>query len=100
MIDATHYTALSLVLLCLGLIGVMMRRNAFTVLMSLQLMFLAAGLNLVAYSYRLSDLQGQVLTVMVVGTVIAEAVIGIGLALALVRLKDTADLDAADEMRG
>ncbi len=100
MIDATHYTDLSLVLLCLGLIGVMMRRNAFTVLMSLQLMFVAAGLNLVAYSFRLSDLQGQVLAAMIVGTVVAEAVIGIGLMVALVRLKDTAGLADADEMRG
>lgn len=100
MIDAIHYTALSLVLLCLGLVGVMMRRNAFTVLMSLQLMFVAAGLNLVAYSFRLSDLQGQVLAAMIVGTVVAESVIGIGLMVALIRLKDTADLDDADEMRG
>lgn len=100
MIDATHYMALSLVLLCLGLIGVMMRRNVVTVLMSLQLMFLAAGLNLVAYSFRLSDLQGQVLAAMIVGTVVAEAIIGFGLMVALVRQKDTADLDDADEMRG
>lgn len=100
MIDATHYTALSLVLLCLGLVGVMMRRNAFTVLMSLQLMFVAAGLNLVAYSFRLSDLQGQVLAAMIVGTVVAEAIIGVGLMVALVRLKGTANLDDADEMRG
>lgn len=100
MIDATHYTALSLVLLCLGLVGVMKRRNAFTVLMSLQLMFVAAGLNLVAYSFRLSDLQGQVLAAMIVGTVVAEAIIGVGLMVALVRLKGTANLDDADEMRG
>lgn len=100
MIDATHYTTLSLVLFCLGLIGVMMRRNVFTVLLSLQLMFVSAGLNLVAYSYRFSDLQGQVLAAMIVGTVLAQAVIGIGLAVAMIRLKDTADLDAAAEMRG
>ena len=100
MIDATHYTALSLVLFCLGLIGVMMRRNVFTVLMSLQLMFVSVGLNLVGCSYRLSDLHGQALAVMIVGAVIAQTVIGIGLAAALTRLKGTADLDAADEMRG
>ncbi len=100
MIDATHYVVLSLILFCLGLIGVMMRRNFITVLMSLELMFNAVNLNLIAYSFRLSDLAGQVLAIFVITIAAAEAAIGLGLIIALVRLKDTVALDEADVMRG
>ncbi len=100
MIDATHYVALSLILFCIGLIGVMMRRNFITVLMSLELMFNAVNLNLIAFSFRLSDLAGQVLAIFVITVAAAEAAIGLGLIIALVRLKDTVALDEADEMRG
>jgi NADH-quinone oxidoreductase subunit K len=100
MIDATHYVALSLILFCLGLIGVMMRRNFITVLMSLELMFNAVNINLIAYSFRLSDLAGQVLAIFVITVAAAEAAIGLGLIIALVRLKDTVALDEADVMRG
>ena len=100
MIEATHYVALSLILFSLGLIGVMMRRNFITVLMSLELMFNAVNLNLIAFSFRLSDLAGQVLAIFVITVAAAEAAIGLGLIIALVRLKDTVALDEADVMRG
>ena len=100
MIEATHYIVLSLILFCLGLIGVMMRRNFITVLMSLELMFNAVNLNLIAFSFRFSDLAGQVLAIFVITIAAAEAAIGLGLIIALVRLKDTVDLDEADVMRG
>ncbi|MFV2072739.1 MAG: NADH-quinone oxidoreductase subunit NuoK [Thermoanaerobaculales bacterium] len=99
MIAATHYVALSLVLFCLGLIGVMVRRNFITVLMSLELMFNAVNLNLIAFSFRLGSLEGQVLAIFVITVAAAEAAIGLGLIIALVRLKDTVALDEADLMR-
>jgi NADH:ubiquinone oxidoreductase subunit K len=99
IITATHYVVLSLILLCLGLIGVMVRRNFITVLMSLELMFNAVNLNLIAFSYRLDDLSGQVLAIFVITVAAAEVAIGLGLIIALVRLKDTVALDEADVMR-
>jgi NADH-quinone oxidoreductase subunit K len=100
VIDATHYVVLSLILFCLGIVGVMMRRNMITVLMSLELMFNAVNLNLIAFSFRLSDLAGQILAIFVITIAAAEAAIGLGLIIALVRLKDTVALDDADLMRG
>ena len=100
IITATHYVVLSLILLCLGLIGVMVRRNFITVLMSLELMFNAVNLNLIAFSYRLDDLSGQVLAIFVITVAAAEVAIGLGLIIALVRLRDTVALDEADVMRG
>jgi len=99
VITATHYVALSLVLFCLGLIGVMVRRNFITVLMSLELLFNAVNLNLIAFSHRLGDLSGQVLAIFVITVAAAEAAIGLGLIIALVRLKNTVTLDDASEMR-
>lgn len=99
MITATHYVALSLVLLLLGIVGVMIRRNFITVLMSLELIFNAVNLNLIAFSHRFADLGGQMLAIFVITIAAAEAAIGLGLITALVRLKDTVALDEADEMR-
>jgi NADH-quinone oxidoreductase subunit K len=90
---------LSLVLLALGVVGVMMRRNFITVLMSLELIFNAVNLNLIAFSFRLGDLAGQILAIFVITIAAAEAAIGLGLIIALVRLKDTVALDEASEMR-
>jgi NADH-quinone oxidoreductase subunit K len=99
MIGATHYVALSLILFCLGLVGVMVRRNFITVLMSVELLFNAVNLNLIAFSFQLGDLAGQVLAIFVITVAAAEAAIGLGLIIALVRLKDTVLLDEADVMR-
>ena len=99
MITANHYVMLSLVLFALGVVGVMMRRNFITVLMSLELIFNAVNLNLIAFSYRLGDLAGQILAIFVITIAAAEAAIGLGLIIALVRLKDTVSLDEADLMR-
>lgn len=100
MITATHYVMLSLVLLCIGVVGVMVRRNFITVLMSLELIFNAVNLNLIAFSFRLGDLAGQILAIFVITIAAAEAAIGLGLIIALVRLRDTVALDEANVMGG
>ena len=98
MITAEPYVALSLILFCLGLIGLMVRRNFITVLMSVELLFNAVNINLIAFSFRLGHLAGQVLAIFVITVAAAEAAIGLGLIIALVRLKDTVALDQANEM--
>jgi len=100
VITATHYLILSLILLVLGLIGVMLRRNFITVLMSLELIFNAVNLNLIAFSYQLGDLSGQILAIFVITVAAAEAAIGLGLIIALTRIRNTINLDEVDEMEG
>jgi NADH-quinone oxidoreductase subunit K len=68
--------------------------------MSLELMFNAVNINLIAFSFRLGDLAGQVLAIFVITVAAAEAAIGLGLIITLVRLKDTVALEEADEMGG
>jgi NADH-quinone oxidoreductase subunit K len=98
MITATHFVMLSLVVFSLGVIGVMMRRNFITVLMSLELIFNAVNINLIAFSFHLGDLAGQILAIFVITVAAAEAAIGLGLIIAFVRLKDTVALDQANLM--
>jgi len=100
VIDATHYLVLSLIMLCLGLMGLMMRRSFIAVLTSIQLAFCAVILNLAAFSFRLSDLQGQALAMVVIAVAAVQAVLGFGLAVGFVRLKEASESDDADGLRG
>lgn len=96
MIEALHYLALSLVLFCLGLAGVMLRRSLVSLLMSVQLLFSAAVLNFAAFSYRLSNLQGQATAVVVVLLAAAYVVLGVGLVAAVAHHRGSAAADPAE----
>ena len=100
MITATHYLVLSLILFSLGVTGVVVRRNFITVLMSIELILNAANINFVTFSHHLGDLSGQVFAVFVITIAAAEAAIGLGIIIALVRLKRTVQLDQVNVMRG
>jgi NADH-quinone oxidoreductase subunit K len=99
-ITTTHYLILAAVLFGIGMLGVMTRRNLIVVLMSLELMLNAVNLNLIAFSYQLADLGGQVFVVFTVVVAAGEVAIGLGILLALYRLHQTTDLDRAVELKG
>lgn len=100
MITATHYLVLSLILFTLGVIGMTVRRNFITVLMCVELVLNAANINFIAFSQQLGDLTGQVFAVFVITIAAAEAAIGLGIIIALVRLKQTVQLDHVNVMQG
>ena len=100
MVPVTHYVVLSLVLFAIGAIGVLVRRNAIIVLMSLELMFNAANINLVVFSHQLQDLVGQVFAVFVIAIAAAEAAIGLAILLSLYRNKQSINLDDYTLMKG
>jgi NADH-quinone oxidoreductase subunit K len=100
MVPLTHYLALSFLLFVLGTVGVLVRRNLLTVLMSIELMLNAVNLNLVAFSRQLGDLNGQVFTVFVIAVAAGEAAIGLAIIISLYRLKGSVNLDDAAEMKG
>ncbi len=100
MVPLTHYLALSFLLFVLGIVGVLVRRNLLTVLMSIELMLNAVNLNLVAFSRQLGDLGGQVFTVFVIAVAAGEAAIGLAIVISLYRLKGSVNLDDAAEMKG
>jgi NADH-quinone oxidoreductase subunit K len=100
VITTTHYLVLSLILFGLGVTGVVVRRNFITVLMSLELILNAANINFIAFSNHLGDISGQVFAVFVITIAAAEAAIGLGIIIALVRLKHTVQLDQVSVMQG
>lgn len=100
MITTTHYLVLSLVLFSLGVLGIVVRRNFITVLMCVELILNAANINFIAFARQFGDLTGQVFAVFVITIAAAEAAIGLGIIIALVRLKQTVNLDQVSVMEG
>ena len=86
------YLALSAVLFVIGVLGVLLRRNAIVVLMSVELMLNAVNLTLVALSQSLGDVSGQVLVFFVMSVAAAEAAIGLAIVIAIFRNKSTVDI--------
>ena len=77
MITLAHFVGLSFVLFTIGVVGVLVRRNLLTVLMSIELMLNAVNINLVAFSRQLGDLTGQVFSIFVIAVAAGEAAIGL-----------------------
>jgi len=91
---------LGFLLFCLGLFGVMARRNFIVVLLSIELIFAAAGINFIAFSRLTGNLTGQVFTIFLIAVAAAEAAIGLGLLIALVRLQHSPNVDDAKSLKG
>jgi NADH-quinone oxidoreductase subunit K len=94
------YLMLSGTLFAVGLIGVIIRRNMITVLMAIELMLNAVNVNLVAFSYRMSSLDGQVFAIFVITVAAGEAAVGLAIIIQLYRLKSTVNVDEARELNG
>ncbi|NLD15071.1 MAG: NADH-quinone oxidoreductase subunit NuoK [Gammaproteobacteria bacterium] len=99
-IPMEHGLALAAVLFCLGLTGLMTRRNILYVLMSLEIMMNAAALAFIVAGSRWEQADGQVMFILVITLAAAEASIGLAILLQLYRRFKTLDIDAASEMRG
>ncbi len=96
MVPASYYLILAAVLFVLGAIGVLVRRNALVMLMSVELMLAAANLTLVTYSRFLGKIDGQVFALLVMAVAAAEVAVGLSVIVSLVRHKDTTDVDEID----
>jgi NADH-quinone oxidoreductase subunit K len=99
-ITTAHYVALSAVIFGVGLLGVITRRNAVIILMSLELMLNGANLAFVAFSRHHVNLQGQVFTFFVIAVAAAEAAVALAILIALFRLKGGIDVEDAAELKG
>jgi len=98
-ITINHYLVLSLLLFTIGAIGVLARRNAIIVLMSLELMLNAANINFIAFARYLGDIAGQVFAVFVICIAAGEVAIGLAILMALYRNKETVDVGAFNIMK-
>lgn len=101
MIPLENYLALSGLVFTLGLCGVMMRRNAILVLMSIEIMLNAANLALIAFSKYLpaGSPDGQVFVFFTIAVAAAEVAVGLVIVLALFRRLDTVNVDDVANLR-
>lgn len=102
MITLHHYLVLSLALFLIGLFGALTRRNIIGILMSIELMFNAANINLVAFNRHLhpEGLWGQGVTVFLITVAAAEVVVGLALVLAIYRNLSTVYVEKFDLLKG
>ena len=94
------YLMLSATLLTVGLIGVIVRRNMITVLMCIELMLNAVNINLVAFSSRLSSLEGQIFSVFIITIAAGEAAVGLAIIIQMYRLRATVNIDEVRDLNG
>jgi NADH-quinone oxidoreductase subunit K len=94
-----HYLIVSVLLFCLGLFGVILRRNLLVIYMCLEMMLNAANLALVAFSRFTNNLQGQVFVFFIITVAAAEVAVGLALIVALYRKRQTAHVEDLTTMK-
>jgi len=96
----TYYLGLSVIMFVIGFVGVLLRRNALLIFMSLELMFNSANLAFVTFAnyYHLPNAQLFVFFVMTVAA--AEVAIGLALIVAIFRKKHSISVDQVSDLKG
>ena len=95
-----QFLILAAILFCIGVYGVLARRNGVMVLMSIELILNAVNINLVAFGALHQDVVGQVFALFVITVAAAEVGVGLAIVLLLYRNRQSIDLDEVDSMRG
>lgn len=99
-VPVPYYLGLSALLFTIGAVGVLVRRNALVVFMSIEVMLNAVNLSFVAFARQLGNAVGQVTVFFVVVIAAVEVVVGLAIIIAIFRARDTVDVDDVDLLRG
>lgn len=99
-VPTEYFIVLSMVLFVLGAMGVMLRKNAILVFMSVEMMLNAANLALVAFSRQWGEMEGQVFVFFVMTVAAAEVAVGLALIVAIFRNKKNINIDDLHQMEG
>lgn len=100
MLPVQYYIGLSAVLFTLGTLGVLIRRNAIIIFMSIELMLNAANLAFVTFARMHQSLNGQIFVFFVMAVAAAEVAVGLALIVAIFRTKHSIDIDQINTMSG
>ena len=95
-----QFLLLGAVLFCIGVYGVLARKNAVMVLMSVELILNAVNLNFVAFALMHGNVDGQVFALYVIAVAAAEVGVGLGMVLLVYRNRRSIALDELSEMKG
>ena len=101
MVSLNHYLIFSGILFCIGIYGVLARKNVVLILISIELMLNAVNINLVAFSaYQpVKTATGQIFTIFAIAVGAAEIGVGLAIVLTLFRLRQTIDVDKVDLLK-
>ena len=99
MITLTHYLMLSAVLFSIGTVGVFLRRNLITLLLSIEIMLNAVNLTFVAAGRQYAAVDGQIIVFFVMTVAAAEAAVGLALVIALFRHRESLNPDAFTSLK-
>jgi len=99
MVPINHYLFLAALLFCVGMFGVMVRRNALVVFMCIELMFNAANLTFLAFARQRGDSIGHVSAFFVIAVAAAEAAIGLAILIAVFRSRGTLNIEEIKTMK-
>ena len=94
-----QFLLLAAALFCIGVYGVIVRRNGVLVLMSIELILNSVNINLVAFG-AIHNLSGQVFALFVIAVAAAEVGVGLAIVLLIYRNRQSIDIDELDELRG
>jgi len=100
MVPVSYYLALSAILFVLGALGVLLRRNALVIFMSLELMFNAGNLAFVTFARMHGSPTGQIVVFFVMTVAAAEVAIGLALMVEIFRTKRSIDMDELNSLKG
>jgi NADH-quinone oxidoreductase subunit K len=98
-IGLEQYLVVSVLLFCLGLLGVIVRRNVLVIYMSLELMLNAANLALTAFSRFNNNLNGQIIVFFIITVAASEVAVGLALIVALYRRRHTTHVEDLSSLK-
>ena len=99
MVPLSHFLVLSGILFSIGTVGVFLRRNLITILLSIEIMLNAVNLTFVATGRYVGTVDGQIITFFVMTVAAAEAAVGLALVIALFRHRETLSPDAYTSLK-
>ena len=100
MVPIDYYVILSAILFTIGALGVLIRRNALIIFMSVELMLNSANLVMVAFSSVLQSFSGQIFVFFVIAVAAAEVAVGLALIVEIFKSKRSIDVDQMNSMKG
>ena len=100
IVPVEHVVILSLIIFSIGILGVLIRKNAIIIFMSIELMLNAVNLSLVGFSRYYNSVDGQVFVFLVMTLAAAEVAVGLAIIVSLFRNKQTINIDEINILRG
>jgi NADH-quinone oxidoreductase subunit K len=100
MIPTSYFIALSGILFIIGALGVLIRRNAIVIFMSVELMLNAANLAFVAFARAYNSVNGHILVFFVITVAAAEVAVGLALIVAIFNTRQSIDVDEVSNLKG